>query len=74
MDPWELLERTSLHAYEMAKAFGALQGYVMNAIIDLETGTKADAIRTLRAGQKIVADYQATMPKPPETPSHGETQ
>lgn len=64
-DPWELLERTSLRNEAMAKAFGALQGHVMNAIIDLETGTKADAIRTLRAGQKIVREYQATLPQIP---------
>ena len=41
----------------MAKAFGALQGHVMNAIIDLETGTKViDAIRTLKAASGIVAN------------------
>ena len=64
LDAWEMLERAHLRGQDMAKAFGALQGHVMNAIIDLETGTKADAIRTLRAGQKIVADYQASLLPP----------
>jgi len=66
IDPWEILEKAHLRGQEMAKAFGALQGHVMNAIIDLETGTKADAIRTLKAGQRIVAEYQAALPKPPK--------
>ena len=65
IDPWEMLEKAHLRGQEMAKAFGALQGHVMNAIIDLETGTRADATRTLKAGQRIVAEYQATLPKLP---------
>ena len=35
IDPWEMLEKAHLRGQKMAKAFGALQGHVMNAIIDL---------------------------------------
>lgn len=55
----KLYELTASRSEGYSKLSGSLAGHIMNAICDLETGTKEDALRTLRAGLKVYDDHLA---------------
>jgi hypothetical protein len=58
---FDLNGRTLERLHELTTVHSAVMGHVMNALIDLDTGTKADAKRTLQAAQKINRDYYEAM-------------
>lgn len=46
--------RVAAQAHELLAALKASHGYLQNALIDLQTGTKRETIATLRGGIAVV--------------------
>lgn len=62
-DGWEMYERAVARNMALSGLLSDLEGHMMNAIIDLETGTKADAKRTLDAGLKLAKEFMEPLRK-----------